>query len=1348
MSGRFAAGMPTTYVSDAHSSGGGESIVEMALSPSGQVLAVLTQLRVQFWSLLQKVALLSSVDIPSTTRSGDAGHKLAWNPQGRSLAVATLDRRIVFLEADIALENDRVVVAEQDSIKLADVPSRVCVGFEVQLEFGLIVALSATPQALVVCTSGGFLVGVGWNRGRVLFNWGSSSLLQWVCPPASPAGARYPNRAPPPHEQTSDSSRPPKHVVIGGSIIFFCHSICTRLSCFVLSDGSIGLLNMGIHENSGNEKCEGVYHSGLAALAVAMNTTYGLLAISAGDVTLKLVPFHTKTLQLGKGILGAWCDDVKGLGSVRTMSWSRDDTMLCVGFRKRGVAVFHYSGACIMASFGRYEGAIRRTMPTLSRGCAAAAWDAAGLRLVCTGPDSNQLTVVPLRKIVLASEAGDVVTSSSSIVMVGAESVAWLSDGDGGDESTWESLDFPPDYLRENFPIRFSSVSGDGLHFACAGAFGAAVYSRRIRRWRMFSVKSQERQITCVTDPCWLSDLVVVLPVRSHPTKTFELQFYPRFHINETSVTLKLRSDRRPLTVRATSPTYVSGMSRAIDTYLLVLDTANVVRMYAVDITVDSMIGPRSVGVDAVLVRNLTLRDRFENPLAVAFSPRTRSFISAARSGSTKRGSTPSSSATHRPTMPKLLVTPQDHGLVVVDVSLREGPQSLECTLSGAAPESADVDVRDPSQCAYLDIVPETERVYNVWSAFSYQCIFPQHVLLLTHDSCGVTLRWFDDAAFADGKKPGRLYTSRVADADADSVPIGVLPSDGVVVLATEGIDAQPFELLPSKLRTTIKPVLFVHRVLYPVVVELSERQTTQRVDPEQLHNAHLISADAHAAVDDDGLAFATHHLQRLREQGSFVGSMDYLLHLILHDDAAHHSGSFASLDDSGSIGRGVSESAKDRRRLRMLHAAIQLLKQFAEYHTVIVGLVRKVDMSKWRLIFDVIGAPVDVFDDCLASGNYVEAAHIVRVVMMDAATLHVVKDITAIPGLSSLGGTQGAKAEPGVQGVVLAPLQAAMRCGLRLLPHTLIEQFDLPLASELFRFLTLLLVEVRNQEGSSAEHADYASPGSSYGSQNTSPMASSSVSQGSSSPHPTMSSAIRASLSLDKIRSIWERRAPPDTSGPSDVAGDDSVHRSLDTACHSSPQMAAPPLDAKSLESSIAAFRHVSIQFRSPYEQDNAAAQALLARFPTLRADLKYLVRLLVLECRFVLLLRFCDAFQVDVATLMQTLPWKTIGLHWSAAMLIASPAEEPAAGVGEAAALASYVSRKVFLERYELGLHVASIVTQAAALSVEPYHVLQSCLRTLTSETFALPSPAAPEISVAALVALQCAFHNVLAQ
>ena len=155
----------------------GETVQSMAVSPSGAILAVITQLHLQFWSAGPKTVYLTSLLIPDTSLDDDPAMFVIWRPrQGNDLAVVT-SHRVVFFEADINLKPGEFMqsVKRQRHVLVlqhTDSASRVCYSCEIRIEAGLTTTASAAgPYAFLVTTTAGVVYVVGWHRQDVLHQW-------------------------------------------------------------------------------------------------------------------------------------------------------------------------------------------------------------------------------------------------------------------------------------------------------------------------------------------------------------------------------------------------------------------------------------------------------------------------------------------------------------------------------------------------------------------------------------------------------------------------------------------------------------------------------------------------------------------------------------------------------------------------------------------------------------------------------------------------------------------------------------------------------------------------------------------------------------------------------------------------------------------------------------------------------------------------------------------------------------------------------------------------------------------------------------------------------------------------
>ncbi|KAG5470475.1 hypothetical protein LSCM1_01719 [Leishmania martiniquensis] len=155
----------------------GESVQSMAVNGSGTILAVLTQLRIHFWSAGPKVVYLTSLAVPGTSLEDNPAMYVLWRQrQGNHLAVVTA-RHVAFFEADINLRSSeflRTIQRRRYAMYLhhVDSASRVCYSSEVSILTGLVTsAVAAGPYAFLVTTTAGVVYILGWHRQDILHQW-------------------------------------------------------------------------------------------------------------------------------------------------------------------------------------------------------------------------------------------------------------------------------------------------------------------------------------------------------------------------------------------------------------------------------------------------------------------------------------------------------------------------------------------------------------------------------------------------------------------------------------------------------------------------------------------------------------------------------------------------------------------------------------------------------------------------------------------------------------------------------------------------------------------------------------------------------------------------------------------------------------------------------------------------------------------------------------------------------------------------------------------------------------------------------------------------------------------------
>ncbi|GET91410.1 hypothetical protein, conserved [Leishmania tarentolae] len=160
----------------------GESVQFMASNTSGTILAVLTQLRIQFWSAGPKMTYLTSLAVPGTSLEDNPAVFVLWRQRpGSHLAVVTA-RHVAFFEADIVLRTSHFLQTIERNrhgayLHHVDSASRVCYSSEVPLVKGLATsATSAGPYAFLVTTTAGVVYVLGWHQQDILHQWTTAGL--------------------------------------------------------------------------------------------------------------------------------------------------------------------------------------------------------------------------------------------------------------------------------------------------------------------------------------------------------------------------------------------------------------------------------------------------------------------------------------------------------------------------------------------------------------------------------------------------------------------------------------------------------------------------------------------------------------------------------------------------------------------------------------------------------------------------------------------------------------------------------------------------------------------------------------------------------------------------------------------------------------------------------------------------------------------------------------------------------------------------------------------------------------------------------------------------------------------
>ncbi|KAK8636281.1 hypothetical protein V6N13_004985 [Hibiscus sabdariffa] len=237
-----------------------------------------------------------------------------------------------------------------------------------------------------------------------------------------------------------------------------------------------------------------------------------------------------------------WGYTMEDTGSVSCIVWTPDNSAFAVGWKLRGLTVWSVSGCRLMSTI-RQIGLSSASSPVvkpnrdckyepLMSGTSLMQWDEYGYRLYAIEEGSLER--------ILAFSFGKCCLSRGVSGMTYVRQVIYGEDrllvvqSEETDELKMLHLNLPVSYISHNWPVQHVAASKDGVYLAVAGLHGLILYDIRLKKWRVFGDISQEQKIQC-EGLLWLGKIVVVCNY-ADSSNTYELLFYPRYHLDQSSL--------------------------------------------------------------------------------------------------------------------------------------------------------------------------------------------------------------------------------------------------------------------------------------------------------------------------------------------------------------------------------------------------------------------------------------------------------------------------------------------------------------------------------------------------------------------------------------------------------------------------------------------------------------------------------------------------------------------------------------------------------------------------------------------------------------------------------------------
>ncbi|KAG2258823.1 hypothetical protein Bca52824_078117 [Brassica carinata] len=255
------------------------------------------------------------------------------------------------------------------------------------------------------------------------------------------------------------------------------------------------------------------------AVCASVASEQQILAVGTRKGAVELYDLSQSVSLLRTVSLHDWGYSADYTGPVNSIAWTPDNSAFAVGWKSRGLAVWSVSGCRLI-----YE--------PLMNGTSAIQWDEYGYRLFATEEAScDRILAFSFGKCCLNRGVSgktyirQVMYGEDRLLMVQAEDT---------DDLKLLHLKLPVSYITQNWPVQHVAASEDGQYLAIAGLHGLILYDVRFKKWRVFGDVSQEQQIHC-KGLLWLGKIVVICNY-IETSETYELLFYPRYHLDQSSL--------------------------------------------------------------------------------------------------------------------------------------------------------------------------------------------------------------------------------------------------------------------------------------------------------------------------------------------------------------------------------------------------------------------------------------------------------------------------------------------------------------------------------------------------------------------------------------------------------------------------------------------------------------------------------------------------------------------------------------------------------------------------------------------------------------------------------------------
>ncbi|KAE9617715.1 putative transcription factor WD40-like family [Lupinus albus] len=278
------------------------------------------------------------------------------------------------------------------------------------------------------------------------------------------------------------------------------------------------------------------------AVCASVAVEQQILAVGSRRGTVDLFDLAESVTLIRTVSLYDWGYSVDDTGPVSCIAWTPDNSSFAVGWKLRGLTVWSVSGCRLMSTI-RQIGLSSASSPIvkpnhdckyepLMGGTSLMQWDEYGYRLYAIEEGSSErILSFSFGKCCLSRGISG--TTYIRQVIYGEDRLL-IVQSEESDELKMLHLNLPVSYISQNWPVQHVAASKDGMYLAVAGLHGLILYDIRFKKWRVFGDVTQEQKIQC-KGLLWLGKIVIVCNYVDS-SDTYELLFYPRYHLDQSSL--------------------------------------------------------------------------------------------------------------------------------------------------------------------------------------------------------------------------------------------------------------------------------------------------------------------------------------------------------------------------------------------------------------------------------------------------------------------------------------------------------------------------------------------------------------------------------------------------------------------------------------------------------------------------------------------------------------------------------------------------------------------------------------------------------------------------------------------